>query len=443
MLRQRSDAHRARALGLGLGLAMALPASWPLAPLRASEGPREGLAADPEVVIAQQDFGQLPDGPLGQGIGGRPLVPGTDLTREELEQIDEQLLANILRIEDPVDRSLALVQAAIYKIQTRDLDTARRALDRASEAIEEISEPVRRDLRLISTSRAFIELAQEDINVAVSGAASILSLEPEMTVEERVQTLERALEAFERSAELASRIEQLGYRPQTMYLAAEAQAKGGQDIGIVAFRNPQILGEQQETVVPELRRLAARYIELAAEHARSIDVPVWRDVALSAVASSAAVSNQFELGRQVAGSIPGLELRFDAVLSVAEGEARRGDPDRATGDFAECARILASIPIDDLRGTLNDVLIESLIAAGRFPDARRCIALYPDDVDRLEALGGIAQAMGARGLSDEARQWILREIEPQYRSGLYRRVNDGVLSTLERYPRGSDAYGAF
>jgi hypothetical protein len=303
-------------------------------------------------------------------------------------------------------------------------------------ATSEIVDPKRRDIRLISTSRAFVELAQEDINSAISGAAGILSLDAQLSVEERANLLDRSLESFDRAADLAFQIRHIGYGPQSQYFVAEQQGQGGQTIGVAAFRDPGPLLEQ-EGLVPRLQELANRYIRRAAEHAATIRVPVWRDVALAAVTGSAATSNQFELARQIARSVPGLELRFDALLTVAEAEARRGDPNVATTDYAEAARVLASIPIADLRGTLNDVLIESLIAAGRFADARRSIVLYPDDVDRIEALGAVAESMGSRGLSDEAREWILLEVDPSYRSSLYRRVNEGVLSTLERYGGGN------
>lgn len=434
MSRLRSVSQQAAALGLGLLL---VPPSFAGAP---GPGPGGRSSApgsgDLAVVLTQQDIGQPPSGVTEPGFDSQPLIPGTSLTREDVERIDQELLENILRIEDPAERSLALVDAARYKILARDLDVARRALDSAAESTTQIVDQKRRDLRLISTSRAYVSLAQEDINSAISGAAGILSLEPELTVQERVDLLDRALEAFDKAAELAFRIEHVGYGPQTQYVVAEQQAQGGQAIGVIAFRDPGALNDQQQ-LVPRLQELAGRYIERAAEHARAIRVPVWRDVALAAVTGSAATSNQFELGRRISRTVPGLELRFDAILTIAEAEARRGDPDLATGDYTEAARTLASIPIADLRGTLNDVLVESLIASGRFADARRCVILYPDDVDRLEALGAVAESMGSRGLSDEAREWIRQEVAAENRASLYRRVNDGVLSTLERYGGGN------
>jgi hypothetical protein len=439
MSKQRSDLRRTATLGVGLllGSPFGLPASAaelsPATDVVASE-------ASAEERLAQQDVGRPPGGMMRPDFGPGGGVPGTELSREEIERIDATLIENILLITDPTERSLALVQAARYKIVTRELETARTALDRATESIEQMTDPVRRDLRLISTSKAFVELAQESINAAVSGVPGILSLEQELSPEQRIDALRRGLDAFSRANELAARIVSIGYRPQTMYFAAEQQALGGQAIGVVAFRNPGRLADQPE-VLADLRRISTDYIERAASFAQTIDAPVWRDVTLSAITSAAANSNQFALARQIARSVPELEIRFQALLTVAEAEVRRGSADQATIDYAEAARTVASLPIADLRSTLNNVLVESLIAAGRFPDARRCVVFYPTELDRLEALGAVAESMGSRGLSDEARDWIFREVRPEYRDQLFRRVNDGVLSTLERYGNDSSYLG--
>ncbi|WP_152049655.1 hypothetical protein [Tautonia marina] len=440
MSRQLSDVRWTATLGLGVllgssfgGLASASefpPPADVAAPIVASETPADE-------TLARQDVGRPSGGMMRPGFGAGIQTPGTELTREQIEKIDAELLENILLITDPTERSLALVQAARYKIVTRELETARTALDRAAESIEQMTDPVRRDLRLISTSKTFVELAQESINAAVSGVPGILSLEQELSPEQRIDALRKGLDAFTRANELAARIGSIGYRPQTMYFAAEQQALGGQAIGVVAFRNPGRLADQPD-VLADLRRISTDYIDRAASFAHSIDAPVWRDVTLSAITSAAANSNQFALARQIARSVPELEIRFQALLTVAEAEVRRGSADQATTDYAEAARTVASIPIADLRSTLNNVLVESLIAAGRFPDARRCIVFYPTELDRLEALGAVAESMGSRGLSNEARDWIFREVRPEYRDQLFRRVNDGVLSTLERY--GNDSY---
>ena len=389
-----------------------------------------------ELLARNQDLGGRA-GSLSPSTGQGPMVPGTNLSVEEIRRIDGALLENILEISDPSERSLALVEAAQYKLLTRDLETARRALDNAADAALQILEPLRRDLRLVSIQETLIDLAQEDLNSAIADVSGTLSLDPAPSGDDRVDRLEQALAAFNRAAELSALIERPSYRAEAIYFAAEQQAQGGQSIGFVVTRDPGRL-EGDDAALEAFERLTSQYIDGAAEWARRIDIPVWRDVALASVATASANADAFEAAARVARSIPGLEIRFEALVTVAEAEARRGSSQHATDVYAEAARTVASIPIADLRGTLTDVLIESLITSGRFPDARRCIVLYSDDVDRLEALGAVAESMGARGLSDEARDWIRREGPSASRDQLFRRVNQGVLSTLQRY--GNDSY---
>ena len=63
-------------------------------------------------------------------------------------------------------------------------------------------------------------------------------------------------------------------------------------------------------------------------------------------------------------------------------------------------------------------LVDSLIASGRFDDARACTVLYPEESERFVALGAVAESMGKRGLAASARRWIATEAPPGYRSAL-------------------------
>jgi hypothetical protein len=81
---------------------------------------------------------------------------------------------------------------------------------------------------------------------------------------------------------------------------------------------------------------------------------------------------------------------------------------------------------------LAGVLIDNLISVGRFDDARASIGLYPDDSRRMIALGAIAESQGRRGAAQAAVAWINRDVPPGYRSQLYRRVSNGVVSAIEQ-----------
>src|SRR5205807_4976509 len=111
---------------------------------------------------------------------------------------------------------------------------------------------------------------------------------------------------------------------------------------------------------------------------------------------------------------------------------RRGDPKGATSTYKEAALAVASIPLDDPRDVLTGVLIDNLISVGRFEDARASVNLYSSVPLKMIALGAIAESQGRRGAAAEALAWINREVPAQYRSQLYRRVSNGVVSTIEQ-----------
>jgi hypothetical protein len=77
-------------------------------------------------------------------------------------------------------------------------------------------------------------------------------------------------------------------------------------------------------------------------------------------------------------------------------------------------------------------LIDSLISAGRFEDARKSVVLLPTVQQKLNALGAVAESMGERELAELANEWIEREAAPADRPFLRRRVNDGLLAALEK-----------
>ena len=93
---------------------------------------------------------------------------------------------------------------------------------------------------------------------------------------------------------------------------------------------------------------------------------------------------------------------------------------------------------------MTGFLIDSLIASGRFDDARACTVIYPEESERFVALGAVAEAQGRRGLAESARRWIETEAPAAYRSALLRRVVTGVLISVEterskELPLGNDA----
>ena len=179
-----------------------------------------------------------------------------------------------------------------------------------------------------------------------------------------------------------------------------------------------------------LSNSADRLLERGAAYAGYIRIPQWRDQSLISLVENAAASDQFSRGLTIARSIPRSESLAEALVSIAEGQARNGFQDDASQTYNEAARAVASIPLDDPRSTLNGVLIDSLISVGRFEDARSCIAFYPDEPRKVAALGAVAQLMGARGLADRAHAWIDRIPSAELRALLARRMLDGVSGKI-------------
>ncbi len=200
--------------------------------------------------------------------------------------------------------------------------------------------------------------------------------------------------------------------------------------------------------------------------ARKADRLIWKNRAMVYISLEASNSRQYTRGVELARTIENAESRSEALLLLAEAqcrgslktaidmvdflagylggaaikEMRRADwptveyetlSSVATSTYQAAAEAVASIPQDGLRGVMVGFLIDSLIASGRFDDARSCTAIYPEESERFVALGAIAEAQGRRGLADSARRWIATEVPEAYRSALYRRVVTGVLWSVE------------
>ena len=212
--------------------------------------------------------------------------------------------------------------------------------------------------------------------------------------------------------------------------------------------------------------------------ARKADRLIWKNRAMVYISLEASNSRQYTRGVELARTIENAESRSEALLLLAEAqcraslktaidmvdflagylggaairEMRRADwptveyealSSVATSTYQAAAEAVASIPQDGLRGVMVGFLIDSLIAGGRFDDARACTSIYPEESERFVALGAIAEAQGRRGLADSARRWIATEVPEAYRPALYRRVVTGVLWSVENerskdLPGGAD-----
>lgn len=402
--------------------------------------------------------------PFGPGIGTTfpgemnavPLDVSLIQNGASLSTVTDRHLQYARGIPNPAERSLTLSRIALAVTFSGQLDMAETALQDASTAGLQIPQGMVRDQRLISIITALMNLAEARLREGrgeapvdlappspapsappAPGAAAAPPPQPPPTAPplpraDRNRLIRKAQTDWLRAADLAQRIGNPTYRSELIYRVADSMAFGSQTI-VNEFPNPDGASDRGAAEPSKLfDGLPDRLLQQGASLSTRIDRPVWRDRALVAVATAAAESKQFARGLAVARMIPQPEVRTEALLKLADVQARRGDPRGATSTYREAAQAVASIPLDDPRTVLAGVLIDNLIAVGRFDDARSSIALYPDVSHRLVALGAIAESQGSRGAAASALAWINRDVPPQYRSQLYRRVSNGVVSAVER-----------
>jgi hypothetical protein len=360
--------------------------------------------------------------------------PPTGVAPGQINRMDSELLPRARAIPDPIERSLALDRVARSKIVGHEYAQAHTALEEASEAALATDPGLVRDLRLmaiVATMNSLADVEVREMGIAVDPYVTEAPTTSSRTSSEKQRWLDSAMYQWRRSAEVAAAISNRNYRSDTLYQVVDSQAKGSRDIANAGL---QLNGPSADRTGPgqPLLDLADRALVWAQEHAQWIERPVWRDQALVTIVAEAAASDQFARGLEIARAIPQPSFRTDGMLRIAEAQSRRGRQGDASSSYAEAARAVASIPLEDPRGVLAAVLVDSLLSTGRFEDARRCIGFFPAPEQRVFALGAIAQAQGERGLANEANDWIDREAPADLRSQLHRRVIDGLRITIDK-----------
>ncbi len=387
--------------------------------------------------------GSIPAGPGVSGsLPGENAVPlgamagySDDGSHPEYTSISDVHMRYALAIPAPGDRSLALSRIASAATFNNQLPMADKALGDASAAALEMPAGLVRDQRLISIVMSLLYLGEAHLR---EGRTDLVIPDPSDTPDalpklNRADLIRNAQTVILRAADLAGQIGNPTYRSEYLYRVADGLAYDSQSI-VNEFpktenapprdTNASVLNDSYDSLPDQM-------LQQAAAIAERIDRPVWHDRGLVAVASAAAESRQFARALLVARKIPQPEVRTDALLKIAEIQARRGDGANATATYREAAEAVASIPLDDPRAVLAGVLIDNLISVGRFDDARKSVTLYPDQSRRLVALGAIAESQGRRGSANQAIAWINNDVPAPYRSTLYRRVSNGVVAAIE------------
>jgi hypothetical protein len=378
-------------------------------------------------------------------VSQAPRGPGAN----QQSAVTETQLKYARRIPAAGDRSLALSRIASAATFSNQLELADHALSDASDAAVLMTPGLVQDQRLMSIITALMGLAEARLREART-ESNVVDLQTATEAADKPATapapipkrndpnrsigfIRQAEDEWRKASALAQRVGNPTYRSEMMYRVADSLSFGSQSI-VNEF--PRGTGEADPGkdaagLDRSFGGLPDKLLQDAANLAAAIDRPVWHDQALYKVATAAAESKQYSRALTVARMIPSPEVRTNALLKVAELQARRGDPDGATGTYRESALAVASMTESDPRAVLAGVLIDSLISVGRFDDARASVVLYPDESRRMIALGAVAESQGRRGSGLAALQWINATAPPRYRSWLYRKVNSGLVAAIE------------
>jgi hypothetical protein len=362
-------------------------------------------------------------------------------------RVTSELLQSARMIQDAGERSMALQRIANGAIASDQMILAHHTLEEAVSAASNVTVPLVRDQRLIALVYSLNALTDallrkdrtEPTRALEAEAAEIEALpkRPESTVLVRMARLE-----WRRAVYLASVIGNPTYRNEMLYRVAESEASGSATIA-----NEYVLAPEQESLGNRpgpgraaadrkdretYRKLADTILVEAWDVAKKIDRLIWKNRAMVRIALSASDSGQQKRGVELSRGIPNAESRAEALLLLAESQCRHDQGEAATATYQAAVEAVASIQQAGLRGVIAGILIDNLIAAGRFEDARLSVVVYPEESDRFVALSLIAEAQGRRGRAESARRWIATEAPEGYRPALYRRVAAGVLWAVEQ-----------
>ncbi len=450
------------ALGLGLTLLLGLP------PTSRAQAPASGSGAGTGTGMSAGGAGSTGTGTeSGSGLGttsGRAFRPGLDqpgmsgpdrfgqtaprlspmetprvVSPVEVERLigrgHDQLMKDAMAVVDPGERSLALVRVARTSIFLGRPDFGHKAIFQAAEDAKLVPNNTLRDQRIVNVVEAALALAEEhmrDIRVFESTAPASPGLPaPIPPTNDRRSNLEQGRQEWDLAFRLSFEIRNPSARTESLYGVVESESLGSSALVREPFR---LLGARPDPskLPAQIRTFSDGLLATAIEHATKIERPVWRDRGLVAIATNASISGQFARAEQSANTIQQPEVRTDALLKIAENEVIFGRHDDATRTYQAVARTISEVPQTDPRETLVGVLIDSMIAFGRFDDARAATVLYANPANPPIALAAVAESQGRRNLAKSAQEWIAREPSSELRSLLYRKLNDGLLAAFEQ-----------
>jgi hypothetical protein len=251
----------------------------------------------------------------------------------QLSTVQQSQLDEARKIATPGDRSLALQRLANAAIFSNQLILAHTALGEAGQAAVQERVPLVHDLRLIAIITTYMNLAEAHLREGkdVSRPEFDIDSKP-LPKSDRSLLIRRASVEWQKAVALARVIANPTYRSEMLYRVVDNMAYGSQTV-MTDFATPGY-GSVERSKDPYAGP-ADQILRDAVAFVQWIERPVWHDRALVAIASAASASRQFERGVDVARLIPQPEVRTDALVRLAEGEARYADREGRAGDDAE------------------------------------------------------------------------------------------------------------
>jgi hypothetical protein len=436
----------------------------------------EGLRGRPVVPLPGSER-RIPIAGFGPGVDVRfpndpYIIPfltmetvGEPVDPNAPTRVTDDLLKSARLITTPEERSLALQRIANGAIASSQLSLAHQTLEEAITATSHVTIPLVRDQRLIALvtsltalTDASLRVGREALNTTVvTNDADLRGPEAIPKRQDPAVLIRMARLEWKRAVYLASIIDNPTYRNELLYRVAENEASGSTYIANEYLKPPETESLGNPAVPPnaaekgqrkeplkledrvqqrlaknqEFSKLSDTILVDSFDVATKIDRLIWKYRAMVRIALLAADSQQYTRGVELSRGIDNAESRAEAMLLLAESQCRHGRNDAATPAYDAAARAVASVQQDGLRGVLVGFVVDSLIATGRFDDARACVVIYPEESQKLVALGAIAEAQGRRGAAESARRWIATDVPAEWRPMLYRRVTTGILAAIE------------
>ena len=325
-------------------------------------------------------------------------------------QITNSLLKSARLITSPDERSLALQRIANGARKPAAL-LAHQVLEEATEAASQVTTPLVRDQRLIAIVKSMTGLTEAMLlqgRQLLNETAALENLgKPEPLpkgADPNVLIRGSRLE-WKRAAYLAQIIGNPTYKNQMLYEVAESMASGSASIAneyvMAVTPEPSRAPRPPEPATPApapatptpkpaadaapraaepaksknsnveaMQKTADDILVESYDIARKCDRLIWRYRAMVRIALLAADSDQYKRGFELAKGIENGESRAEAMLLLAEAQARDGQNAGATLSYQEAAKAVATVQQDGLRGVLAGFVVDSLITSGRFQDAQ-------------------------------------------------------------------------